>query len=52
MLIRICYKYYYFYLVASCDIAIATNNSSFATPGINVGLFCSTPMVPLIRNIN
>ena len=30
-------------LVASCDIAVATDNSKFATPGVNVGLFCSTP---------
>ena len=30
-------------LVASCDIAVATENSRFATPGVNVGLFCSTP---------
>ena len=39
-------------LVASCDLAIASNNSKFATPGVNIGLFCSTPMVALSRNIN
>jgi enoyl-CoA hydratase/carnithine racemase len=38
-------------LVASCDLAIATNDSKFATPGVNIGLFCSTPMVALSRNI-
>ena len=32
-------------LVASCDLAIATNKSFFQTPGVNIGLFCSTPMV-------
>lgn len=36
-------------LVASCDIAVATDKSSFATPGINVGLFCSTPGVAIGR---
>ena len=39
-------------LVASCDLAIASNNSKFATPGVNIGLFCSTPMVALSRNVN
>ena len=39
-------------LVASCDLAIASNNARFATPGVNIGLFCSTPMVALSRNIN
>ncbi|MDA9869173.1 enoyl-CoA hydratase [Gammaproteobacteria bacterium] len=39
-------------LVASCDLAIASNESQFATPGVNLGLFCSTPMVALSRNIN
>ena len=39
-------------LVASCDLAIATQESKFATPGVNIGLFCSTPMVALSRNIN
>lgn len=38
-------------LVASCDIAIATEKSSFATPGVNVGLFCSTPGVALGRAV-
>ena len=39
-------------LVASCDLAIASNESKFATPGVNIGLFCSTPMVALSRNVN
>tara|TARA_E500000081_G_C6127482_1_gene351628 strand:+ start:1448 stop:2242 length:795 start_codon:yes stop_codon:yes gene_type:complete len=38
-------------LVASCDLAIASDISSFATPGVNLGLFCSTPMVALSRNV-
>jgi enoyl-CoA hydratase/carnithine racemase len=38
-------------LVASCDLAIADTNTSFSTPGVNIGLFCSTPMVPLSRVI-
>ena len=38
-------------LVASCDLAIASDTSSFATPGVNLGLFCSTPMVALSRNV-
>ncbi len=38
-------------LVANCDLAIATADSRFAVSGINVGLFCSTPAVPLSRNI-
>ncbi len=38
-------------LVASCDLAIASDSSKFATPGVNIGLFCSTPMVPLSRNV-
>jgi len=38
-------------LVASCDIAIATTNSRFATPGVNVGLFCSTPAVAVARAV-
>jgi enoyl-CoA hydratase/carnithine racemase len=37
-------------LVASCDLAIASENASFCTPGVNIGLFCSTPMVALSRN--
>ena len=39
-------------LVASCDLVIASDNSKFATPGINIGLFCSTPMVAVSRNVN
>tara|TARA_B100000959_G_C14932521_1_gene604301 strand:+ start:762 stop:1547 length:786 start_codon:yes stop_codon:yes gene_type:complete len=39
-------------LVASCDLAYASDISKFATPGVNIGLFCSTPMVPLSRVIN
>ena len=38
-------------LVAACDLAIADNNTKFSTPGIKIGLFCSTPMVPLSRVI-
>ena len=39
-------------LVATCDLAIAANDARFATPGVNIGLFCSTPMVALSRNVN
>tara|TARA_B100001287_G_scaffold276454_1_gene287330 strand:- start:338 stop:1144 length:807 start_codon:yes stop_codon:yes gene_type:complete len=39
-------------LVASCDLAIASDSSEFATPGVNIGLFCSTPMVALSRNVS
>ena len=39
-------------LVASCDLALSTNDAIFATPGVNIGLFCSTPMVALSRNVN
>ena len=39
-------------LVASCDLAIASDLSRFATPGVNIGLFCSTPMVALSRNVS
>lgn len=39
-------------LVASCDLAIAAKSSRFATPGVHIGLFCSTPMVALSRNIS
>ena len=39
-------------LVASCDLAIAANNARFATPGVNIGLFCSTPMVAVSRNVS
>ncbi|QIG50941.1 enoyl-CoA hydratase [Nordella sp. HKS 07] len=38
-------------LVASCDLAIAAEPARFATPGVNIGLFCSTPMVALSRNV-
>jgi len=38
-------------LVASADLAVAAEDSRFATPGVNIGLFCSTPMVALSRNI-
>jgi len=38
-------------LVASCDIAVATERSKFATPGVNVGLFCSTPAVAVARAV-
>jgi enoyl-CoA hydratase/carnithine racemase len=38
-------------LVASCDLAVAAERASFATPGVNIGLFCSTPMVALSRNV-
>lgn len=38
-------------LVASCDLAVAAANARFATPGVNIGLFCSTPMVALSRNV-
>jgi enoyl-CoA hydratase/carnithine racemase len=39
-------------LVASCDLAMAAEGSSFATPGVHIGLFCSTPMVALSRNVS
>jgi enoyl-CoA hydratase/carnithine racemase len=38
-------------LVAACDLAVASENASFATPGVRIGLFCSTPMVPLVRAV-
>src|SRR5690349_8935039 len=38
-------------LVAQCDLAVASDNARFAVSGINVGLFCSTPSVPLARNM-
>jgi enoyl-CoA hydratase/carnithine racemase len=38
-------------LVASCDLAVAATEAKFCTPGVNIGLFCSTPMVALSRNI-
>jgi enoyl-CoA hydratase/carnithine racemase len=39
-------------LVASCDLAVATREAQFATPGVKIGLFCTTPMVPLVRAIS
>lgn len=39
-------------LVASCDLAVAADTARFATPGVNLGLFCSTPMVALSRNLS
>ena len=39
-------------LVASCDLAYSSNDALFATPGVNIGLFCSTPMVAVSRKIN
>ena len=38
-------------LVASCDLAVASGTARFATPGVDIGLFCSTPMVALSRNV-
>jgi enoyl-CoA hydratase/carnithine racemase len=38
-------------LVASCDLAVASSAATFATPGVDIGLFCSTPMVALSRNV-
>ncbi|MEQ8665912.1 MAG: enoyl-CoA hydratase [Rhodospirillales bacterium] len=38
-------------LVATCDLAVAEDGTRFATPGVNIGLFCSTPMVALSRNV-
>jgi len=38
-------------LVATCDLAIASSAAKFATPGVDIGLFCSTPMVALSRNV-
>ncbi|MEN3930681.1 enoyl-CoA hydratase [Microvirga sp. W0021] len=39
-------------LVASCDLAVASHSSRFCTPGVNIGVFCSTPMVALSRNLS
>lgn len=39
-------------LVASCDLALASDQSQFSTPGVHIGLFCSTPMVALSRNVS
>ncbi len=38
-------------LVASCDLAVASETAKFCTPGVNIGLFCSSPMVALTRNV-
>ncbi len=38
-------------LVATCDLAVAAQSARFATPGVNIGLFCSTPMVALSRAV-
>ncbi len=38
-------------LVATCDLAVAADSAAFATPGVNIGLFCSSPMVALSRNV-
>ncbi|HET9259163.1 MAG TPA: enoyl-CoA hydratase-related protein, partial [Acidimicrobiia bacterium] len=38
-------------LVASCDLAVASEDAWFATPGVSIGLFCSTPMVPVSRAV-
>jgi enoyl-CoA hydratase/carnithine racemase len=38
-------------LVASCDLAVAADTASFATPGVKIGLFCTTPMIPLVRAV-
>ena len=38
-------------LVATCDLAVAATEAMFATPGVKIGLFCTTPMVPLVRTV-
>ncbi len=38
-------------LVAACDLAVASTGASFATPGVKIGLFCTTPMIPILRSI-
>jgi enoyl-CoA hydratase/carnithine racemase len=38
-------------LVAQCDLAVAATEAKFAAPGVKIGLFCTTPMVPLVRNV-
>jgi enoyl-CoA hydratase/carnithine racemase len=38
-------------LVAACDLAVAAEPATFATPGVRIGLFCATPMVPLVRTV-
>ncbi len=39
-------------LVAQCDMAVAARSAKFATPGVNIGLFCTTPMVPITRSVH
>lgn len=39
-------------LAASCDIVVASRDASFATPGVDIGLFCSTPAIPLVRSMS
>ena len=39
-------------LVATCDLAYSSNRAKFSTPGVNIGLFCSTPMVAVSRNVS
>jgi len=39
-------------LVATCDLALSSNDAIFATPGVNIGLFCSTPMVAVSRTVS
>lgn len=39
-------------LVASCDLAVASETAHFSTPGVNIGLFCTTPMIPISRSIS
>jgi enoyl-CoA hydratase/carnithine racemase len=38
-------------LVANCDLAVASSSATFCTPGVHIGLFCSTPMIPISRNL-
>jgi enoyl-CoA hydratase/carnithine racemase len=38
-------------LAAACDLVVASDNATFATPGVKIGLFCTTPMVPLVRAV-
>ena len=38
-------------LAASCDLVVASESASFATPGVKIGLFCTTPMIPLVRTM-
>lgn len=39
-------------LVAQCDMAVAARSAKFATPGVNIGLFCTTPMIPITRTVH